>query len=61
MNDRFLINRRDAKIMGVGAGLADWMQVDPLLVRLGLVTAVLITGPVAILFYVLTGWLANHR
>ena len=61
MNDRFLINRRDAKIMGVGAGLADWMQVDPLLVRLGLVAAVLITGPVAILFYVLTGWLANNR
>jgi phage shock protein C len=61
MNDRFLINRRDAKIMGVGAGLADWMQVDPLLVRLGLVAAVLITGPVAILFYMLTGWLANDR
>jgi phage shock protein C len=61
MNDRFLINRRDAKIMGVGAGLADWLQVDPLLVRLGLVAAVLITGPIAVLFYVLTGWLANHR
>ena len=61
MNDRFLINRRDAKIMGVGAGLADWLQVDPLLVRLGLVATVLITGPVAILFYVLTGWLANNR
>jgi phage shock protein C len=61
MNDRFLINRRDAKIMGVGAGLADWLQVDPLIVRLGLVAAVLIAGPVAILFYVLTGWLANDR
>jgi len=61
MNDRFIINRRDAKIMGVGAGLADWLQVDPLLVRLGLVAAVLITGPVAILFYVLTGWLAAER
>jgi len=32
-----------------------------LLVRLGLVAAVLITGPVAILFYMLTGWLANDR
>lgn len=61
MNDRFVINRRDAKIMGVGAGLADWLQVDPLIVRLGLVAAVLIAGPVAILFYVLTGWLANDR
>ncbi len=61
MEGRFLINRRDAKIMGVGAGLADWLNVDPLLVRLGLVAAVLITGPIAILFYVLTGWLANAR
>ena len=61
MNARFLVNRRDAKIMGVGAGLADWLQVDPLIVRLGLVAAVLITGPVAILFYVLTGWLAGDR
>ncbi len=61
MNGRFLINRRDAKIMGVAAGLADWLQVDPLIVRLGLVAAVLITGPVAILFYVLTGWLAANR
>jgi phage shock protein C len=61
MTNRFLINRRDAKIMGVGAGLADWLQVDPLIVRLGLVAAVLITGPVAILFYLLTGWLANDR
>ena len=61
MNDRFVINRRDAKIMGVGAGLADWLKVDPLLVRLGLVAAALIAGPIAILFYVLTGWLAADR
>ena len=61
MNGRFLVNRRDAKIMGVGAGLADWLKVDPLLVRLGLVAAVLIAGPIAILFYVLTGWLAADR
>jgi phage shock protein C len=61
MNDRFVINRREAKIMGVGAGLADWLKVDPLLVRLGLVAAALIAGPIAILFYVLTGWLAADR
>ena len=61
MNGRFLVNRRDAKIMGVGAGLADWLQVDPLVVRLGLVAAVLIAGPVAILFYVLTGRLASSH
>ncbi len=61
MNSRFLVNRRDAKIMGVGAGLPDWLQVDPQIVRLGLVAAVLITGPVAVRCYVLTGWLAGDR
>jgi phage shock protein C len=61
MDNRFILNRRDAKIMGVGAGLADMFAIDPLIVRLGLVAAVLIAGPVAILFYVLTGWLAADR
>lgn len=58
MNGRFLINRSDAKIMGVAAGLADYTGFDPLLIRLAMVAALLITGPVAILFYLLTGWLA---
>ncbi len=58
MNDRFLVNRRDAKVLGVAAGLADYSGFDPLLVRLGFVAAALITGPVMVLFYLLTAWLA---
>ena len=58
MNGRFLVNRRDAKIMGVAAGLADYTGIDPLILRLGLVAATLVLGPVMILFYVLAGWLA---
>ena len=61
MNDRFLLNRRDAKVMGVAAGLSDWTGVDPLIIRLGLVAALLLTGPVVVLFYFLTGWLASAR
>ena len=61
MTNRFLLNRQDGKIMGVAAGLADWSGIDALLIRLGLVAALLLTGPVVILFYVLTGWLANAR
>ena len=61
MNGRFLINRRDAKVMGGAAGLADYTGFDPLIIRLGFVAATLITGPVMILFYVLTGWLAPHQ
>ena len=61
MNGKFLLNRSDGKIMGVAAGIADWSVIDTLVVRLGLVAALLLTGPVVVLFYVLTGWLASER
>ena len=61
MNGRYLLNRSGGKIMGVAAGLADWTGVDALIIRLGLVAALLVTGPVVILFYLLTGWLASER
>ena len=61
MNGRFLINRGDAKVMGVAAGLANYTGVDPTIVRLGLVALTLLTGPVRIFFYVLTGLLAPHQ
>jgi phage shock protein C len=61
MNGRYVLNRQQGKVMGVAAGLADYTGVDVLLIRLGLVAATLITGPLMILFYVLTGWLAADR
>ena len=61
MNGRFLINRRDAKVMGVAAGLADYSGIDPLVIRLGFVALTLVTGPVMIFFYVLAGLLAPTR
>ena len=59
MNGRFVLNPARAKVMGVCAGLADWLNVDVLVVRLGVIVATLMTGPVAILLYRLTGWLAS--
>jgi phage shock protein C len=61
MNQRFLINRGDAKVMGVAAGLSDYTGVDPTIVRLSFVALTLLTGPVMILFYVLAGLLAPHQ
>ena len=61
MNNRFLINRRDAKIMGVAAGIADFTRVEPLIIRLALVAALLLTGPVVLVLYLVTGWLAAER
>lgn len=61
MERKFTLNRQDAKLMGVAAGLADYTGTDPLLVRLGLVLAALLTGPVALVMYFVTGWLASDR
>ncbi len=61
MTDRFLLNPAKAKLMGVCAGLADWLAVDVLAVRLAMIVATLVTGPVAVLLYFLTGWLATHN
>ena len=60
MNRRFVLNRTDAKLMGVGAGLADMTGTDPLVIRLAIVLAVLVTGPVAAILYVAAGMLAPN-
>ena len=59
MNGRFVLNPTRAKVMGVCSGLADWLGIDVLIVRLGVIVATLMTGPVAVLLYILTGWLAS--
>lgn len=61
MNGRFLLNRQQGKVMGIASGLADWTGIDVLIVRLALILATLLTGPVVILLYILTGWLAADR
>lgn len=61
MNNRFLVNRRDAKIMGVAAGIADYTGIDPLIVRLGLVAALLLTGPIVLVLYLVTGLVAAQQ
>ena len=58
MNGRFLINRGDAKVMGVAAGLADYAGIDPTIIRLAFVALTLLTGPVMVLFYVIAGLVA---
>ena len=59
MNGRFVLNPARAKVMGVCAGISDWLGIDVLAVRLGMIVATLITGPVAILLYILTGGVAT--
>lgn len=61
MNGRFALNRTRAKVMGVAAGLSDLTGIDVLVIRLAMIVATLVTGPAAVLLYVLTGWLASDE
>ena len=55
----FRLDRGNAKLMGVCAGVGNATGIDPLLVRLALFLSVLILGPVMILAYFLTAWAAS--
>ena len=61
MNGRFVLNRPHGKIMGIASGFADWSGIDVLIIRLGMIAATLLVGPITILLYILTGWLAADR
>ena len=61
MTGRFVLNRPQGKVMGIASGLADWTGIDVLIIRLAMIAATLLAGPVTILLYILTGWLAAER
>ena len=61
MTSRLISNREEGKLMGVAAGLADLTGADVLLIRLAIILAVLVTGPVAAILYVAAGLLAAKR
>lgn len=58
----YALDKSNAKMLGVCAGLARTAGWDPMLVRLGAVALTLfVLGPVAILLYFLTAWIAEAR
>jgi phage shock protein C len=57
---KFYLDKRNGKVMGVCAGLADYTGVDVTLVRVGIVLlTVFALGPVSIVAYFVLGWLAS--
>jgi phage shock protein PspC (stress-responsive transcriptional regulator) len=61
MNGPFTLDKANGKIMGVCAGLADKAGADATLIRLAAVLGVLVLGPVAILLYLVAGFVAPGR
>ncbi len=60
MDSRYALDRTNAKMMGVCAGFARWADVDPTLARVTAVLLALFLGPVAILAYLVTGFVAQR-
>lgn len=59
---RYALDRSNAKVLGVCAGLARTTGIDPLAVRLAAVALTLFAlGPVMILAYLLTAFVAETR
>ncbi|HEY0626049.1 MAG TPA: PspC domain-containing protein [Allosphingosinicella sp.] len=61
MDGRFALDKPNAKIAGVCAGIANHFGMDPLGVRLLAVLALFVLGPVTLLAYFITGLIANSR
>ena len=60
MNNNFTLDRRNGKIMGVCAGIANGTGLDATLVRVAVVLLTLFAlGPVGLAAYLLAGWLAE--
>nr|WP_089218004.1 PspC domain-containing protein [Sphingomonas laterariae] len=62
MTSRYYLDKRNAKLMGVCSGFANYTGVDVLLVRIGaLLLTLCVFGAPMLLLYLLTGWLASDR
>lgn len=55
---RFTLDRTDRKLMGVCAGLGRRFDVDTSIVRIAAVLSLFVLGPIAILLYLVAGWVA---
>ncbi len=55
----FRLNRRDAKLMGVSAGIADWSGMPATFVRIAFVLGALFSFGTAALIYLAIGLIAD--
>ena len=58
---RFYRNKRNGKVNGICAGVADYTGLDVTLVRIMLVAAILIGGGALLPVYFIAGWIADDQ
>ena len=61
MKQPFALDRQQGQIMGVCAGASGAIGVDVSMLRLAAVISLFVLGPVSILLYLITGWIAPER
>ena len=62
MNSRYALDKQEAKLLGVWAGLARTTGWDPTMVRVGAMLATFfLLGPIAVLLYVIVALVAETR
>ena len=57
----FYLDKRNGKVMGVCAGIADYTGFDVLWVRIGFVLATLFGFPFPLVAYFVIGWMADAK
>jgi phage shock protein C len=58
---KFYLDKKNGKVMGVCAGIADYTGFDVTLVRIMLVAAILMSSGSLIPLYFITGWIADDK
>ncbi len=56
----FRLDRSEAKVMGVCAGIADHFEIDVSLVRVGMALAILVTFPMVLIAYFILAAVASN-
>ena len=57
----FYLDKRNGKVMGVCAGIADYTGLDVTLVRIAMVAAIILGSGALLPVYFITGWVANDQ
>ena len=61
MSNEFALDKSNARLMGVCAGISQWSGIDPLLVRLGVVLSTLFLAPAMVIIYLVLGFVAPQQ
>ena len=61
MNNSFALDKSNARLMGVCAGISNWTGMDLFLVRFGMVVASLLLTPMLVLLYLILGFTAPQH